>query len=245
MLVDSSKYKKLISEAEKVYLKGINWLVTIEYGTGFKKGDVCRICITSNGIYLTRPFCGKEYININTINKTVITGDVLRLYDSNDMNVAWLKFSNENQLYFAHNSLCELLGLPRNKRDLKQIKERNKKEKRIKQAREYEKSRQCKEERKLAEDEKKKEMERLRNVGRTVSPYEEPNYQPVQDDNVARCPKCGSTSLTANKKGFSATKGVIGLAVSPLAGAVVGSTGKNKVIVTCLRCGHQWKAGKK
>ncbi len=65
------------------------------------------------------------------------------------------------------------------------------------------------------------------------------------DDNVARCPKCGSTSLTANKKGFSATKGVIGLAVSPLAGAVVGSTGKNKVIVTCLKCGHQWKAGKK
>ena len=23
------------------------------------------------------------------------------------------------------------------------------------------------------------------------------------------------------------------------------STGKNKVIVTCLKCGHQWKAGKK
>ena len=44
--------------------------------------------------------------------------------------------------------------------------------------------------------------------------------------------------MTANKKGFSATKGVIGLAVSPLAGAVVGSTGKNKVIVTCLKCGY-------
>ena len=91
----------------------------------------------------------------------------------------------------------------------------------------------------------KEEMARLRNTGRTVSPYKESRYQSIHNNNVARCPKCGSTSLTANKKGFSATKGVIGLAVSPLAGAVVGSTGKNKVIVTCLKCGHQWKAGKK
>ena len=76
---------------------------------------------------------------------------------------------------------------------------------------------------------------------------EQPSYtmESVQDNNVARCPKCRSTSLTANKKGFSATKGVIGLAVSPLAGAVVGGAGRNKVIVTCLKCGHQWKAGKK
>ncbi|MDU1412606.1 MAG: hypothetical protein E6929_07290 [Clostridium sp.] len=100
-------------------------------------------------------------------------------------------------------------------------------------------------EKRLAEAERKKEMERLRNAGRTVSPYEQPNYQPVQDNNVARCPKCGSTSLTANKKGFSVTKGVVGLAVSPLAGAVAGGAGRNKVIVTCLKCGHQWKAGKK
>lgn len=100
-------------------------------------------------------------------------------------------------------------------------------------------------EKKLADDERKREMERLRSAGRTVSPYEQSNYQPAQDNNIARCPKCGSTSITANKKGFSATKGVLGLAVSPLAGAIVGSTGKNKVIVTCLKCGHQWKAGKK
>ena len=96
-------------------------------------------------------------------------------------------------------------------------------------------------------EERKAEMERLRNAGRTVHPSEQTSYQtePQYDNNVARCPKCGSTSITANKKGFSATKGVLGLAVSPLAGAIAGGAGRNKVMCTCLKCGHQWKAGKK
>ncbi|MDM8312833.1 hypothetical protein QUW36_12265 [Clostridium cadaveris] len=95
--------------------------------------------------------------------------------------------------------------------------------------------------------ENRAEMERLRNAGRTVHPSEQTSYQtePQYDNNVARCPKCGSTSITANKKGFSATKGVLGLAVSPLAGAIAGGAGRNKVMCTCLKCGHQWKAGKK
>lgn len=95
--------------------------------------------------------------------------------------------------------------------------------------------------------ENRAEMERLRNAGRTVHLSEQPSYQsePQYDSNVARCPKCGSTSITANKKGFSATKGVLGLAVSPLAGAIAGGAGRNKVMCTCLKCGHQWKAGKK
>ena len=73
---------------------------------------------------------------------------------------------------------------------------------------------------------------------RTTAGY--PDYE------APRCPSCGSTYLTADRKGFSATKGAIGtfLFDDILAGAIIGSRGSNKVIVTCMKCGHQWKIGK-
>lgn len=61
---------------------------------------------------------------------------------------------------------------------------------------------------------------------------------------VACCPKCGSTSLSANTKGYGIGKGVIGLAaVGPL-GLTAGNIGRHKVLVTCLNCGHRFKPGK-
>lgn len=59
---------------------------------------------------------------------------------------------------------------------------------------------------------------------------------------VACCPKCGSTSLSANKKGFSAGKAAAGMFLTGgLAGAVAGGIGANKVEVTCLSCGHKFR----
>lgn len=58
---------------------------------------------------------------------------------------------------------------------------------------------------------------------------------------VACCPKCGSTSLTANKKGFGIGKAAVGVMALGVYGAVAGGIGSNKVIVTCLNCGHKWK----
>lgn len=59
---------------------------------------------------------------------------------------------------------------------------------------------------------------------------------------VACCPKCGSTSLSANKKGFSAGKAAAGMFLTGgLAGAVAGGIGANKVEVTCLNCGHKFR----
>ena len=63
---------------------------------------------------------------------------------------------------------------------------------------------------------------------------------------IACCPKCGSTSLSANKKGFSVGKAAAGMFVtSQLAGAVAGGIGANKIRVTCLHCGYQFKPGAK
>jgi len=63
-------------------------------------------------------------------------------------------------------------------------------------------------------------------------------------DGVACCPRCGSTSLTSNKKGYGIGKGVVGAwAVGPI-GLAAGNIGRQKVKVTCLNCGYQYKPGK-
>ena len=58
---------------------------------------------------------------------------------------------------------------------------------------------------------------------------------------VACCPRCGSTSLSANKKGFGIGKAVIGANLMGAFGLVAGNINAKKVWVTCLNCGKRWK----
>lgn len=58
------------------------------------------------------------------------------------------------------------------------------------------------------------------------------------------CPKCRSTSISADKKGFGIGKAVVGSAVAGPIGLVAGNIGAKDVRITCLKCGHQWMAGK-
>ncbi|RGY95229.1 hypothetical protein [Clostridium sp. AM58-1XD] len=61
-------------------------------------------------------------------------------------------------------------------------------------------------------------------------------------DNKAKCPRCGSTSLSANKKGFGVGKATIGtLAFGLVPGLLIGSVGSKMVEVTCLNCGKRFK----
>ena len=46
---------------------------------------------------------------------------------------------------------------------------------------------------------------------------------------IPYCPKCHSTSIHAEKRGWKVTTGLIG---------------SNKIVVTCLNCGHKFKPGK-
>nr|WP_072513789.1 hypothetical protein [Ndongobacter massiliensis] len=59
-----------------------------------------------------------------------------------------------------------------------------------------------------------------------------------------RCPKCGSTQVFANKKGLSVGRAIVGGALTGGVGAVLGGLSSKKIIVTCMKCGHQWKVGK-
>lgn len=61
-------------------------------------------------------------------------------------------------------------------------------------------------------------------------------------NNMAKCPRCGSTSLSGNKKGFGIGKAVIGAAVIGPIGLMAGNIGAKKVKVTCLKCGKTFWA---
>lgn len=64
-------------------------------------------------------------------------------------------------------------------------------------------------------------------------------------DAEIRCPKCGSSQLTANTKGYGAGKAVVGtIAFGPL-GLLGGFIGSKKILITCLRCGNSWTPGGK
>ena len=57
------------------------------------------------------------------------------------------------------------------------------------------------------------------------------------------CPNCGSDQISANKKGFSGKKAVVGGLLTGGVGLLAGTVGSNKVIITCLACGYEFKPG--
>jgi len=67
--------------------------------------------------------------------------------------------------------------------------------------------------------------------------------RPSANEDVVRCPKCGSTQLAADKKGFGLGKAIVGGVLTGGVGLLAGFIGSRKVLVTCLKCGNQWEAG--
>lgn len=74
---------------------------------------------------------------------------------------------------------------------------------------------------------------------------EKERIKQMDREGIAYCPKCHSTSLSADKKGFGVGKAVIGASLLGPLGLTAGNIGSGKIKVTCLKCGHQFKAGKK
>lgn len=239
MLVDKKKFKELRKEAGGFLSPECTAVAKILDAPDLKKVETCNIEIYSNGLYLSFLWSYKLYFPMNDFKEVKYDCNVIEIYLEDRKMIKFeigkekdlLKFNEVLHKYlgnkvgqFNYDNKSSLGGTNQEKiLDKKSNKERVIKEK----------------------QERKAEMERLRNAGRTVSPYKQPSNQPVQDNNIARCPKCGSTSLSANKKGFSLAKGAVGVATVGVYGAVAAGLGKNKVLVTCLKCGHQWKAGKK
>lgn len=58
---------------------------------------------------------------------------------------------------------------------------------------------------------------------------------------IACCPKCGSTSIQASNKKLSVGRAIVGTAILPGVGTVLGGLSSKKTVCTCLNCGHKWK----
>lgn len=64
-------------------------------------------------------------------------------------------------------------------------------------------------------------------------------------ENQVKCPKCASTQISANKKGFSAGQAATGALLFGGVGLLAGTAGSGNVKITCLNCGHVFKPGDK
>lgn len=63
----------------------------------------------------------------------------------------------------------------------------------------------------------------------------------MNDQGIPYCPKCLSTSLSANKKGFGLGKAAVGGALLGPVGLLGGAIGKNKMELYCMKCGHKFR----
>ncbi len=65
-----------------------------------------------------------------------------------------------------------------------------------------------------------------------------------KQNDVIYCPRCASTQLTSNAKGFSAGKAAAGYILAGGIGLAAGGIGSGKAKFTCLNCGNSWTVGK-
>lgn len=69
----------------------------------------------------------------------------------------------------------------------------------------------------------------------------------TKDDEVARCPKCNSSSVGTTNKKISLGRAAVGAIVGSVtfgvgtAGAAVGAVTSKKNLCICMKCGHKWK----
>lgn len=83
------------------------------------------------------------------------------------------------------------------------------------------------------------------NMGSDQAMVEKQRLQELDRNGQVYCPKCHSVSVTAGKKGFGFGRGALGLTMGVEVGLLAGGIGSKKMVCTCLKCGYQWKPGKK
>lgn len=69
------------------------------------------------------------------------------------------------------------------------------------------------------------------------------NNQPVNYYSSSRpikCPKCSSNQISTNRKGIGVKRAILGGAVLGPLGLLAGATGRKKIEISCLNCGHKW-----
>jgi hypothetical protein len=87
-------------------------------------------------------------------------------------------------------------------------------------------------------------IERLRGAGKSAE-KRLPDSSGASDapTSTVPCSRCGSGQVAGARKGYGAGKGVVGLLVAGPVGLLAGLLGRKKLVVSCLSCGHSWRAG--
>lgn len=70
-----------------------------------------------------------------------------------------------------------------------------------------------------------------------------PDSPSNQCDDIVKCLNCGSTQLTAYKKGFGLVNAGAGAILFGPVGLLAGFIGSGQIKITCLKCGNSWEAG--
>lgn len=65
-------------------------------------------------------------------------------------------------------------------------------------------------------------------------------FPSISDNETMKCPKCRSTYVSVDKKGFGAGKALAGAVLTGGVGLLAGFIGSNKVKATCLKCGYKF-----
>lgn len=86
------------------------------------------------------------------------------------------------------------------------------------------------------------ELASLVENGQTIK-ISEPTISCVGSPDRIGCPRCGSTELHAEKQGFSGKKALVGAVLTGGVGLLAGTIGSKNIKITCLKCGHSFKAG--
>lgn len=58
---------------------------------------------------------------------------------------------------------------------------------------------------------------------------------------MAKCPRCGSTSLSYDTKKLSIGRALVGDVIAGAPGAIMGGLSSKKGYAVCLKCGKRWK----
>lgn len=234
MIIDRKEYKELIKADGGALGHECNISVNIKEAPDLKKEISALLKIYPKRLYFDIPLGNKMCFLIEDINDIKFEDGIIEIYMKNEEKIK-IKIAKEKEIIKVYNILGKHLGVG--------LEDLDKKVSQVELENEY-KREEKRIQRDIKEEEKevrRKEYERIKASDPAVSTV----TQSSTIDNVARCPKCGSTSITANKKGFSLAKGALGVATVGAYGAIAAGHGKNKVIVTCLKCGHQWKPGKR